>query len=97
VIGSLWFQLLVSLTIGGIVVGVMAFNSGGRMTTVSNTYMDQNHSGLIGRRDDYLRTTVTKVRKPTNNNQGNGGFNAGGFRGGTSSGGHSHSSSRGKF
>ncbi|MDF2539929.1 MAG: hypothetical protein K0S76_2950 [Herbinix sp.] len=90
------FQLVTSLIIGGIVVGVMVYNSGGKMTTGGQTYLDRNHSGLIGRRDNYIRTTVTRVRKPTQNNKP-GGFNAGGFRGGMSIGGHSHSSSRGKF
>ena len=98
VLTNLWFQLLISLGIGGIAVGVMAYNAGGRMTAGGNTYMDSNHSGLIGRRDLYLRTTVTRVRKPQNNNNNSrGGFNAGGFRGGVSSVGHSHSTSRGKF
>lgn len=95
-LSNVWFQLAVSLIIGAIVVGTMAYNSGGRMTAGSNTYLDPGHSGLIGRRDNYIRTTVTRVRKPTQNT-GKGGFNAGGFRGGISSGGHSHSSSRGKF
>jgi uncharacterized protein len=75
----------------------MAFNSGGRMTAGSSNYMEQNNSGLIGRRDDYIRTQVTRVRKPQNNNSGGGGFNAGGFRGGMSGGGRSHSSGGGKF
>jgi uncharacterized protein len=97
ILTNVWFQLLVSLAIGGIVVGAMAYNSGGRMTAGGNTYMDPGHSGLIGRRDLYLRTTVTRVRRPQNNNTGRGGFNAGGFRGGISSGGSSHSTSRGKF
>jgi uncharacterized protein len=97
ILTNVWFQLLISLAIGGIVVGAMAYNSGGRMTAGGNTYMDPGHSGLIGRRDLYLRTTVTRVRRPQNNNTGRGGFNAGGFRGGISSGGSSHSTSRGKF
>lgn len=94
---NIWVQLIISLVAGGIVVSIMAYNSGGKMTTGGNTYMDPNHSGLIGRRDDYLRTTVTRVRKPTENNNSGGGFNAGGFRGGVSSGGRSHSSGGGKF
>ena len=86
-------QLVASLIIGGVAVGIMAYHSGGRMTVRGNDYLDQSRSGLIGRRDIYLRTTVTKVRKPTSNNSGGkGGFNAGGFRGGISAGGRSHSS-----
>ncbi len=99
ILTNIWFQLIVSLAIGAITVGVMAYNSGGKITTGANTYMNKSHSGLIGRRDDYIRTTVTRVKKPENNNNNNhgGGFNSGGFSGGVSSGGHSHSTSSGKF
>lgn len=90
--------LVISLIVGAIAVAIMAYNSSGRMTTGGNNYIDQNNSGLIGRRDIYLRTTVTRVRKPQDNqNNHGGGFNSGGFRGGTSSGGRSHSSGGGKF
>lgn len=92
---NIWVQLAISLGVGGIVVGIMAYQSSGRMTTSGNTYMNQSQNGLIGRRDVYLRTTVSKVRKPKEDSSG--GFNAGGFRGGTSSGGRSHSSGSGKF
>lgn len=88
-----WIQLAAAMIIGGVAVGIMAYHSGGRMTVRGNDYLDQSHSGLIGRRDIYLRTTITKVRRPTQNNSGGrGGFNAGGFRGGISMGGRSHSS-----
>ena len=98
VLSNVWFQLGGALVIGMITVAIMAYHSGGRMTTGGATYMDQNQSGLIGRRDDYIRTQVTKVRKPENNsNNSGGGFNAGGFRGGTSGGGRSHSSGGGSF
>lgn len=95
---NVWFQLFISLIIGGVVVGIMAYNSSGRMTAGSRDYLDRSKSGLIGRRDQYIRSTVTKVRKPTQNNSSGsragsrGGFNSGGFRGGSSSGGRSHSS-----
>ncbi|NLK27095.1 MAG: methanol dehydrogenase [Clostridiales bacterium] len=94
-----WFQLIVSLVIGGIAVGIMAYSSGGKMTAGSHTYLDQGNSGLIGRRDLYLRTKVTRVRRPKDNSSSGsrGGFNAGGFRGGVSSGGRSHSSGGRKF
>jgi uncharacterized protein len=93
ILTNIWLQLGVALAIGAITVGIMAYNAGGRMTAGGNTYIDQSHSGLIGRRDDYIRTTVTRVRKPQNNNNNSGG----GFSGGFSAGGHSHSTSRGKF
>jgi uncharacterized protein len=98
---SWWFQLIVSLILGGVIVGTMAYHSSGKMTTGGYTYMDRNHSGLIGRRDQYLRTRVTRVRRPKENTTishgKGGGFNAGGFRGGVSSGGRSHSSGGGRF
>lgn len=97
ILSTWWVQLLIAVAVGVITVSIMAYNSGGRMTAGANNYIDQSHSGLIGRRDDYLRTTVTRIRKPQNNNNGGGGFNAGGFRGGVSGGGRSHSSGGGKF
>lgn len=98
ILTNVWFQLLAAVIIGIIAVAIMAYNSGGKMTTGGNTYMDSGNSGLIGRRDDYVRTQVTRVRKPQNNNNNQGGgFNAGGFRGGSSGGGRSHSSGGGKF
>lgn len=93
-----WFQLIASLVIAGIAVAIMAYNSGGKMTAGSHTYMDQGKSGLIGKRDQYLHTRVTRVRKPKDNNPSSkGGFSSGGFRGGVSSGGRSHSSGGGRF
>lgn len=82
---QLWFQILLSLGIGGIAVGIMSYHSSGRITTNSRTYMDSSNSRLVGRRDIYLRTTTKKVKKPQNN----GGSGKSG--GGTSSGGRSHS------
>lgn len=99
ILANIWVQLAAAIVVGIVTVSVMAYNSGGRMTAGSNTYMDGGGSGLIGRRDDYIRTQVTRVRRPKNNTNGHagGGFNAGGFRGGVSMGGRSHSSGGGKF
>lgn len=94
---SWWFQLIISLAVGVIVVLIMSYHSSGRMTAGSHTYMDQSRSGLIGRRDQYLHTRVTRVRRPKDNNSSTGGFNSGGYRGGVSSGGRSHSSGGGRF
>lgn len=96
---NIWFQIGISIFIGAVGVIIMASNAGGKMTANGSNYIDPNHSGLIGRRDDYIRTRVTRVRKPQNNSSGghSGGSSSGGFRGGVSSGGHSHSSSGGKF
>lgn len=84
IITELWFQIIISLVIGGIAVGIMAFHSGGRITVNERTYLDANHSKVVARRDNYIRTTTTKTRKPQNNNRSGGG-------GGISSGGRSHS------
>ncbi|MBB2184298.1 TPM domain-containing protein [Lachnospiraceae bacterium MD1] len=99
ILSNILVQLVVAMIIGAVVVAIMAYNSGGKMTAGSNTYMDPSQSGLIGRRDQYIRTQVTRVRKPQNNNSngGKGGFSSGGFRGGVSSGGRSHSSGGGRF
>ena len=91
---NIWFQLVVSLLLGGGVVGTMAFRSSAKMTVSEATYRDPSKSRIVERRDNYIRTTTTKVRKPSNNSS-NGGSSGGG--GGISSGGHSHSGSRGKF
>lgn len=82
-----FFQLAIALVIGAIVVGTMALQSGGKITVNNHTYLDEEHSRVIAHRDDYLRTTITRVKKPENNNSG--GRSSGG--GGVSSGGSSHS------
>ncbi len=98
IISNVWVQLIAAVTIGLITVSIMAYNSSAKMTAGSSNYIESNNSGLIGRRDDYVRTQVTRVKKPqNNNNNSSGGFNAGGFRGGSSGGGRSHSSGGGHF
>lgn len=95
---DLWFQIITSLVTAGFVVGVMAHNSGGRVTVGESTYRDSGNSRILQRRDDYIRTTVTKVRKPPKNTSSGGSIGGGGGGGGgISSGGHSHSGSRGSF
>lgn len=88
-----WFQLVVALAVGGTVVGLMAYNSGGRVTVHRHTYEDASTSGVTEHWDHYIRTTVTK-RKIEKSSGGGGGFGGGG---GMTGGGHSHSGSRGKF
>ncbi|ROR31713.1 uncharacterized protein EDD66_101331 [Mobilisporobacter senegalensis] len=86
ILSEFWVQLIIALVIGGIAVGIMAFNSGGRVTVNERTYLDANHSRVIAQRDDYIRTTTTKTRRPQNNNNRSGGGGSG-----VSSGGRSHS------
>ncbi|WP_274361738.1 TPM domain-containing protein [Paenibacillus thermotolerans] len=88
---NLWFQLIVAAGIGAIVVGMMAYHSGGRVTVHRGTYEDAARSGIVARRDEYTHTTTTK-RKIVKSSGGSGG---GG--GGRTGGGHSHSGSRGSF
>lgn len=82
-----WVQLIAALIIGGIAVSAMAVKSGGVMTVNADTYLDSRYSGIRARRDDYIRTSVTKRKKPK---PSEGGGSSGG--GHVSSGGHSHSS-----
>ncbi len=90
-----WFQIIASLAIGGAVVGIMAYNSGGKVTINARTYQDNENTKVNHRRDKYIRTSTTKRRKPSEKSSG-GGFSGGGG-GGVTRGGHSHSGSRGKF
>lgn len=94
---SIWFQLIISLAVGGVVVGIMTYRSSAKMTVNEGTYRDPSKSKVIDRRDNYIRTTTTKVKKPSNNSSSGGGGSSFGGGGGRSSGGHSHSGSRGKF
>lgn len=82
------YQLIASFIIGGITVGIMAYNSGGRITTNNRTYLNESNSALVAHHDIYLRTTTKRVQKPKNDDNNIGGGHTGG---GTSSGGHSHS------
>ena len=77
---------LIGSTVACLIIGV---NRKSKVTVYAATYMDQNNSGLTARRDDYLRTTVTKVRRPKESSSSGGGRSSGG--GGRSSGGRSHS------
>lgn len=88
-----WIQLAIAAALGVGIVGMMAYQSGGRVTVNSQTYEVSSASGIIDKQDQYIRTTVTR-RKIEKNNGGGGG---GGGGGGTTGGGHSHSGSRGSF
>lgn len=92
---SLGFQVLVSLGTAGLVVGFMLYNSGGRVDVRGDTYMDFSSSKVVNRWDRYIRTSVSKTRRPSQKSSSSRG--GGGRGGGTSSGGHSHSGSRGRF
>lgn len=94
---NLWFQLIISLGVASIVVAIMSYHSGGKITVSEGTYLDPSNSRIIQQRDDYVRSSVTKHKKPSNNSPGGGSKGGGGGGGGVSRGGHSHSGSRGSF
>lgn len=75
---QLWFQLLIAAVIGFVVVLIMILGAGGKVTTNSHTYLNDSESALTGARDDYIRTTVTKVKKPENNSNKGSGTTSGG-------------------
>lgn len=84
-----WFQIIISLGIGGIIVGMMAYHSGGKVTVHEGTYRDNENSKILKRKDQYIRTSISRQKKPSSNSSGGGG--------GVTGGGHSHSGSRGSF
>lgn len=87
-----WFQLVVSFSLAAVVVFLMAYHSGGRVTVNANTYMNRQQSGIVNQYDRFIRKHVTRVKKPSNpSNKGGGGG------GGRTGGGHSFSGSGGKF
>lgn len=88
---QVWFQLLVACGISAVIVIIMAVSRGSHVTTTANTYLDQGHSRLRFHHDNYIRTVVTKTRKPQNNNSGGGGRSGGGPSG------HSHSGGGSRF
>ncbi|MDD6208545.1 MAG: TPM domain-containing protein [Clostridiales bacterium] len=83
----LWFQILLALIVGGVVVGMMVYHSGGKITVNDRTYLDTSTSRILARRDTYLRTTVTKTKKESSSSGGGGGGHSGGG-GGSHGGGH---------
>ncbi|MGG1550461.1 TPM domain-containing protein [Paenibacillus ferrarius] len=89
---ALWFQVGAAVIIGGLIVGIMVYRSGGRITVNRATYEDSGASAVLDHADQYIRTTITKSKISKNDGGGSGG---GG--GGVSSGGHSHSGSKGSF
>lgn len=87
-LGKTLRNLLIGIAAGAITVGVMAYHSGGRVTTSQGTYLSEGDSRILGRWDRYIRTTTTRRPKPKQDNSS--GSSSGGG-GGVSSGGHSHS------
>lgn len=91
-----WFQFVASLGLGAIIVFTMASHSRTKKTTTARTYRNEKTTKVLGKQDIYIRTSVSKTRKPQNNSGGGGGGSSGGG-GGRTSGGSSYSGSRGSF
>ena len=94
---ALFGSLLLAVAGSSIACLIIGWNRKTKVTVYSATYMDQQNSGLSAKRDDYLRTTVTKIRRPKESSSGgsSGGRSSGG--GGRSSGGRSHSGGSRRF
>ena len=82
------FRLVISMVVGGIVVGGLTFRSSGRITTNNSTYLDGTNSKIIARQDYFLHKKTTRVKKPSDPSPSSGRSSGGG---GVSRGGHSHS------
>ncbi|MEK3885004.1 TPM domain-containing protein [Paenibacillus sp. PL2-23] len=95
IVFNVWFQAAVAAVIAWLVVWRLTASAGGKVTVHRRTYENASTSGVTGRQDMYVRTTVTKQRIPRSNGGAGGGGRGGG--GGMTSGGHSHSGSRGSF
>lgn len=70
---KLWFQLLLAVVVGFLIVLFNAINMGGKMTVNDRTYLDENSSRLIGKHDHYIRTSVTKTKRSSDNDSGSSG------------------------
>lgn len=77
-----WFHAAAGLLLGGIIVGSMLYNSGGRNTTTAATYIDRDNTRVTRDSDRFRNKTVTRRRIPKNNNSGGGFGGGGGMTGG---------------
>ena len=93
-------SLLIAVIGSSVACLIIGLNRKTKVTVYPATYMDQSNSGLTAKRDDYLRTTVTKIRRPKESGSSGGGRSSGGRSsggGGRSSGGRSHSGGSRRF
>lgn len=77
-----WFHAAAGLLLGGIIVGSMLYNSGGRNTTTAATYIDRDNTRVTRDADRFRNKTVTRRRIPKNNSSGGGSGGGGGMTGG---------------
>jgi uncharacterized protein len=92
--------VLVPAGIAAIGVLCMKGSNGGKMTTNGKTYIQNDASCLTAKKDDYVRTSVTKTYSPRSSGSSGGSRSSGGRSsggGGRSSGGRSHSGGSRRF
>lgn len=89
-----WLHVLVSVVLGGGIVGAMLYNSGGRVTTTPRTYVDSDNTQVMNREDRFRNKTMTRSKISQNKGGGGGGSFGGG---GTTGGGRSFSGGGRKF
>ncbi|MCM3584688.1 TPM domain-containing protein [Mesobacillus maritimus] len=86
-IEKLGIYLLISLAIGGIVIGIMMMGNKGRSTVNARTYLEDNSFTITKKRDQHYNTIVTQQKIQQNNNSGGSTFSGGGGGGGIGGGG----------
>lgn len=89
-----WFQILIAVLLGALIVGIMIYNSGGRITTTARTYFDDQNSKVITKKDVFRNKTVTRRKVQKQSSGGGGSFGGGG---GSTGGGRSFSGGGRKF
>lgn len=85
---KIWFQLLISIITGMIIIGIMVYQSGGKMTANGQTYLNRERSKILRKDDYYIRTHTTRTKRETNSNNDSPG---GGYSSGGNDGGNNHS------
>lgn len=85
---QVWFQLIIAVVLALIIVSILAHHSEGKITTNAATYLDAGQSTIPRSHDRYIRTVVTKHKKPESSS-------GGGTKSGSGS--RSHSSGSGHF
>ena len=82
---KIWFQFLLALVIGGVIIAIMIYQSGGKMTVSSQTYLDSQRSKTVNKHDRYTHTRTTRTKRSNNSNKSGGGSSS---SGGSHGGGH---------
>ncbi|MBY0095736.1 TPM domain-containing protein [Mesobacillus maritimus] len=75
---KLGIYLLISLALGGIVIGIMMMGNRGRSTVNARTYLQDNSFAVTKKRDQHYNTIVTQQKIQQNNNSGGSSISGGG-------------------